>query len=42
MTGALLIIQPRALRELHWHPNAAERQFYLKGRGRMTVFGSHG
>jgi oxalate decarboxylase len=42
MTGALLIIQPGALRELHWHPNAAEWQFYLKGSGRMTVFGSHG
>ena len=42
MTGALLIIKPGALRELHWHPNAAEWQFYLKGSGRMTVFGSHG
>ncbi|MGZ5862379.1 MAG: cupin domain-containing protein [Methyloceanibacter sp.] len=42
MTGALLIIKPRSLRELHWHPNAAEWQFYLKGSGRMTVFGSHG
>lgn len=30
------------MRELHWHPNAAEWQFYLKGSGRMTVFGSHG
>jgi oxalate decarboxylase len=26
MTGALLIIEP-GLRELHWHPNAAEWQF---------------
>ena len=42
MTGALLIIKPGSLRELHWHPNAAEWQFYLKGSGRMTVFGSHG
>ena len=41
ITGALLIIEPGALRELHWHPNAAEWQFYLKGSGRMTVFGSH-
>jgi oxalate decarboxylase len=30
------------MRELHWHPNAAEWQFYVKGSGRMTVFGSHG
>ena len=42
MTGALLVIKPGALRELHWHPNAAEWQFWLKGTGRMTVFGSHG
>ena len=42
MTGAMLIIEPGALRELHWHPNAAEWQFYLKGSGRMTVFGSYG
>ncbi|HEY5827201.1 MAG TPA: cupin domain-containing protein, partial [Hyphomicrobiaceae bacterium] len=30
------------LRELHWHPNADEWQYYIKGRARMTVFGSHG
>jgi len=42
MTGALLIIKPGGLRELHWHPNAAEWQLYLRGSGRMTVFGSHG
>lgn len=42
MTGALLIIKPGALRELHWHPNAAEWQFYIRGNARMTVFGSHG
>jgi oxalate decarboxylase len=42
MTGALLVIKPGSLRELHWHPNAAEWQFYIRGSGRMTVFGSHG
>ena len=42
MTGALLTIKPGGLRELHWHPNAAEWQYYLKGSARMTVFGSHG
>ena len=42
MTGALLAIKPRGMRELHWHPNAAEWQFYVRGSGRMTVFGSHG
>ena len=42
MTGALLVIEPGGLRELHWHPHAAEWQYYIKGTGRMTVFGSHG
>ena len=42
MTGGLLVIKPGGLREMHWHPNAAEWQYYLKGNGRMTVFGSHG
>jgi oxalate decarboxylase len=42
ITGALMRIKPGGLRELHWHPNADEWQYYVKGRGRMTVFGSHG
>jgi oxalate decarboxylase len=35
-------IKPGGLREQHWHPNADEWQYYVKGRARMTVFGSHG
>lgn len=42
MTGALLVIKPGGMRELHWHPNAAEWQLYIRGQGRMTVFGSAG
>ena len=42
VTGALLRIKPGGLRELHWHPNADEWQYYIRGRGRMSVFGSHG
>src|SRR4051794_18342671 len=42
MTGALMRIKPGGLRELHWHPNADEWQYYLSGRARMGVFGSHG
>ena len=42
MTGALMRIKPGGLRELHWHPNADEWQYYLSGRARMTVFGSRG
>jgi oxalate decarboxylase len=26
------------MRELHWHPNASEWQFYIAGKARMTVF----
>jgi oxalate decarboxylase len=42
MTGALLVIKPGGVREPHWHPHAAEWQYYLKGSARMTLFGSHG
>jgi oxalate decarboxylase len=31
---------PGGLRELHWHPKADEWQDYIKGRGRMGVFGA--
>ena len=33
-----VIIKPGGLRELHWHQNADEWQYYLQGKGRMTVF----
>ncbi|MEJ8574333.1 cupin domain-containing protein [Microbaculum marinum] len=42
ITGAILTIRPGGMREMHWHPNAAEWQFYMSGRARMTVFGSAG
>src|SRR4029079_19783406 len=42
MTGALLVIEPGGMRELHWHPHAAEWQYYIRGNAEMTVFGSHG
>ena len=38
IAAALDIIKPGGLRELHWHPNAPEWQFYMAGKGRMTVF----
>jgi oxalate decarboxylase len=40
IAAALVELDPRALRELHWHPNADEWQYYIEGEGRMTVFGS--
>lgn len=42
ITAALVTIKPGALRELHWHPNSSEWQYWIKGSGRMTVFASSG
>ena len=30
------------MRELHWHPNTDEWQYYIEGQGRMGVFSSSG
>jgi oxalate decarboxylase len=37
-SAALITIKPGGMRELHWHPNASEWQFWISGKGRMTVF----
>ena len=42
MAGAILELKPKAMRELHWHPNADEWQYYISGKARMTVFLSRG
>jgi oxalate decarboxylase len=34
---AMVTVHPGAMRELHWHPNADEWQYYIAGKGRMTV-----
>src|SRR5262249_11030007 len=39
---ALVEVDPGEIRELHWHPNADEWQYYLGGQRRMTVFGADG
>jgi oxalate decarboxylase len=38
MASALVTLKPGAVREMHWHPNADEWQYYIKGKARMTVF----
>jgi oxalate decarboxylase len=38
IAAAHVIVRPGGLRELHWHPNADEWQYYVQGRARMTVF----
>jgi len=42
VAAALVELEPGAMRELHWHPNNDEWQYYLTGQGRMTVFGGNG
>ncbi len=38
IAAALVEIEPGGMRELHWHPNADEWQYFISGQGRMTVF----
>jgi oxalate decarboxylase len=42
IAAALVEIEPGGLRELHWHPNADEWQYYIEGQGRMGVFATSG
>ena len=38
IAAAHVVVKPGGLRELHWHPNADEWQYYIRGKGRMTLF----
>jgi oxalate decarboxylase len=38
VAAAMVTVKPGGIRELHWHPNADEWQYYIKGSARMTVF----
>ena len=42
IAAALVEVDPGGMRELHWHPNADEWQYYIAGHARMTVFGASG
>ena len=42
MSGGILLLEPEALRELHWHPNADEWLYVISGKIRLTVFASSG
>jgi oxalate decarboxylase len=37
VAAAMVTIKPGELREMHWHPNVSEWQYWVKGKGRMTV-----
>jgi oxalate decarboxylase len=42
ITGALLELEPGALRELHWHPTADEWQYVFEGQLNVSLFGANG
>jgi oxalate decarboxylase len=42
IAAGLVTVRPGGMRELHWHPNASEWQYYISGKGRMTVFTNEG
>jgi oxalate decarboxylase len=42
IAAALVTVHPGGIRELHWHPNADEWQYFISGNGRMTVFATGG
>jgi oxalate decarboxylase len=42
IAAALVEVEPGGMRELHWHPNTDEWQFYIDGQARMGVFAASG
>ena len=42
IAAALVEVEPGGMRELHWHPNTDEWQYYITGQARMGVFAANG
>jgi len=42
IAAALVNVKPGGIREMHWHPDASEWQYYISGKARMTVFTNEG
>jgi oxalate decarboxylase len=42
IAAALVEVDPGGMREMHWHPNTDEWQYYIEGQARMGVFGASG
>jgi oxalate decarboxylase len=42
IAAALVEVEPGGLREMHWHPNGDEWQYYIEGEARMGVFAAEG
>jgi oxalate decarboxylase len=37
IAAGLVRLKPGAIRELHWHPNSSEWQYWIEGSARMTI-----
>jgi oxalate decarboxylase len=37
IAAAMIRVKPGGVREMHWHPNMSEWQYWMRGQGRMTV-----
>jgi oxalate decarboxylase len=42
IAAALVEVMPGGMREMHWHPNTDEWQYYIEGQARMGVFAASG
>ncbi|HWF37476.1 MAG TPA: cupin domain-containing protein [Candidatus Acidoferrales bacterium] len=42
VAAAHVVVHPGGIREMHWHQNADEWQYYIIGNARMTVFAASG
>jgi oxalate decarboxylase len=42
VSAAHVEVAPGHMREIHWHPNADEWQYYISGQARMSVFAAEG
>jgi oxalate decarboxylase len=42
MAGAIIHLEPGAMRAMHWHPNADEWQYVLNGSYELSVFAAEG
>jgi oxalate decarboxylase len=42
IAAALVEVVPGGMREMHWHPNTDEWQYYIEGQARMGVFAASG
>jgi oxalate decarboxylase len=42
IAASIVSLKPGGMREMHWHPLSDEWQYYVSGKGRMTVFQAGG